>query len=164
MAKRSKEHYTEQENAEWNELYQYVHDKVFEYDDTIKLSRYMILRLKGLREGNYIANKNLPRNAKYPFSAILNTFKLCYKNIKYAMTYKKFKDEKSMIKYIMAIVESNLNDVYKRMRDIELAKEKQNNIDAGVAINTDLSAIYEKKKQEAKKQPPKSKNRYSDLW
>ena len=148
MAKRSKEHYTEQENVEWNELYQYVHDKVFEYDDTMKLSQYMILRLKGLREGNYIANKNLPRNAKYPFSAILNTFKLCYKNIKYAM----------------AIVESNLNDVYKRMRDIEIAKEKQDNIDAGVAINTDLSAIYEKKKQEAKKQPPKSKNRYSDLW
>lgn len=165
MAKRPKEYMTCQEKDDWDKLYKYIKYDILEYDDKQNVPRYMVRRLKGLQEGNYIANRNLPRNAKYPYLVILNTFKLCKQKIKYAISHKQFKDENSMFNYIMAIVESNLNDVYKRMRDMEIAKENRKHIDTEIATNTDLSAIYEKKKQEAKQQKKtQTKNKYSDLW
>ena len=164
MAKRPKEEMTSQEKIEWDELYKYIKYDIFEYDNKQNVPRYMICRLKGLQEGNYATNRNLPRNAKYPYRVILNTFKLCKRNIKYAMRNKSFKNERAMFNYIMAIVESNLNDVYKKMRDMERVKENRKNIDINVAENTDLSDIYEKKKQEAKQKPVQKKNKYNDLW
>lgn len=155
MAKRPKEKMTEQEIAEWDELYQYVRKNIFGYDDNQKLSQHMVVRLKGLKEGNYAANRRLPKNANYPYPVILNTFKLCYRDIKYAMSHKSFNTEQNMINYIMAIVESHLNYVYlkmKKKKEEDRAAEK-----ASINMIPDASAMYKKKSKK------ESKN-LSDLW
>lgn len=164
MAKREKEHRTEQENIEWDELYKYVHDEILGYDENQKLPKYIILKLLGLREGNYISNRNFKKNARYPFSVITNTFKAYRKQIEYAMSHKSFEDENHKFNYILTIVESHLNDIYIRMKNAKIAEQNRQGIDMSVAINTDLSNVYEQKKNEAKQTTSKSKNRYSNLW
>lgn len=155
MAKRPKEKMTEQEIAEWDELYQYVRKNILGYDENQKVPQYMVIRLKGLREGNYMANRRLPKNANYPYPTILNTFKLCYRDIKYAMSHKSFKNENHKVNYIMAVIESNLNDVYlkmKKKKEEDRAAEK-----ASINMIPDASAMYKKKSKK------ESKN-LSDLW
>ena len=47
---------TQLEKEDWDELYQYIKKDIFEYTDQA-LPKYMILRLKGLVEGKFMANK-----------------------------------------------------------------------------------------------------------
>lgn len=164
MAKRAKEHRTEQENIEWDELYKYVHDEILGYDENQKLSRYMILKLLGLHEGNYVANRNIKKNACYPFSVITNTFKACRSKIEYALKHKSFNSEQQKINYIIAIVEGNINDIYIRMKNAKIAEQNRDSIDMSVAINTDLSQIYERRKNDSTATNARTKNRYDSLW
>ena len=53
MAKATKKHMTQQDNIEWDALYQYVRHNVLGYDDNQSLSRSMVLRLKGLLNNKF---------------------------------------------------------------------------------------------------------------
>lgn len=137
---------TEQENIEWNELYQYVKKDILNYDENMKLPRFLILRILGLKNGKFVANNKIQPLANYTFNEILMTFKINKITINNALSNsRKFKDEKHKINYIMAIIESKINDITIRYRNIENSKEKGESIK--VPINNNKAEYIPKTKQ-----------------
>ena len=116
---------SEQEKQRWDELYQYVKKEVLHYDANQALSRTAVLRLKGLRTSRFMENNNVESMSNYSYEVILNTFKACYVSIQNALHCKEFQDDSHKLNYILKIVEPKINSVYKRMKDSELAKQKQ---------------------------------------
>lgn len=138
------------DNEEWKLLYEYVKKEILEYESSKKVPRTMVLRLRGLRDGNFMSNKhNKNKLADYGYDIILLTFKLNKITIKNGISNKsKFKDESHMINYIMAIVESKINDTLDR---INKAKKSQNKAEV-IDINNEVEnkATYKKKTKEVK--------------
>lgn len=156
MAKTSKKKMTEQELADWDELYEYVRSKVMGYDKNQSLEPYIVLRLKGLVDGKTIANKKIKDKAHYSYKLILNTFKYCMPDIQRAVGRIAFKDTCGKFNYIMRIVENNINTVYMRMKNVEKAKEE--------AIKTSaIEPAYKDVQYKPKKQTVKT-DKFSDLW
>lgn len=119
-----------EEQEQWVSLYEYVKKEILQYEDDKKLPKILILRLKGLRNGKFIANKNTTILGNYTFKLILMTFKINKFDIISALSNKnKFKDEDHMINYLMAIVESKINDTYNRINKVGQAKEKGEKIE-----------------------------------
>jgi hypothetical protein len=138
---------------DWESLYEYV-KQLMNYDENQALSKYMILRLKGLLTSKFIENKNIKDNSNYSYKVILATFKYCSPSILNALRVNNFKDENHKINYILKIVERNINDVYLKIRNSERAKEEARSV-------TVETTIY----QGAKFKPKKQKDdRFSDLW
>lgn len=144
---------TEKEKKDWDSLYKYVKVNIMNYDGEQALPKYVVTRLKGLCTGNFIVNKKTKRNANYSFETVLNTFKFCSPDIRRAINSVNFRDEQHRINYIFKIVESNLNNVYIKEKNIEKAKEEAKNIN--VDTYTHKGAKYK---------PKKKKNKFADLW
>lgn len=137
---------TEQEKIEWDELYQYVKKDILNYEDDMKLPRFLILRLYGLKDGKFMANNKIQPLASYTFNEILMTFKINKITITNALgNSRKFKDEKHKINYVMAIIEGKINDIAIRFRNIENSKEKGESIK--VPINNNKADYTPKTKQ-----------------
>ncbi len=134
MAKASKKKMTEQELADWDELYCYI-KKLMNYDENQCLSKNMVLRLKGLSTGKFMANKNIKDNANYSYKIILLTFKYCNPSIQRALDTVSFENENHKFNYIMRIVENNINTVYIRMKNAEKAKVEAQESDVSYAAN-----------------------------
>lgn len=133
---------TKQEKIEWDELYQYVKKEILRYDKNMNLPRTLVLRLKGLHEGKFCANKTTHPMANYDYKTILLTFKINKFNIMKSLSNKnKFKDESHMINYLMLIIEKNINDTYLRIKKVNDSKEKGEKID----INIENGAKYKTK-------------------
>lgn len=118
---------SEQEIKEWDELYQYVKKDIFEYDSE-KLPKYMILRLRGLKEGKFIANTKIATIANYKFSHILYTFKANKMKIKQIIKSQDFKNEQHKFNTIMLIIEREINDVVNRLKQADKSKQKIENM------------------------------------
>lgn len=144
---------TDQEKADWEELYFYVKN-LLNYDENQSLSRNMVLRLKGLSSNKFMANNNIKDSANYSYKTILNTFKFCSPQIQKALRTNNFKDEQHKVNYILKIVEPNINNVYMRMKNTEKAKEEAKN--TTVEIYTHTGAEFKPKE--------KKKDKFSDLW
>lgn len=114
----------EQEKKEFNELYEYVKKDILQYPNDVALPKYLVMRLKGLRDGKFIVNKKIKSKADYPYSVIMLTFKFCKSNILKAIETKNFKNEQMKINYIMVIIENNINDIVLRLKDKEKAENK----------------------------------------
>ncbi|WP_297419182.1 hypothetical protein [Clostridium sp.] len=139
---------TKQEKIEWDDLYQYVKKEILQYDAKINLPRTLVLRLKGLHEGKFMANTKTKPMADYTYKLILMTFKLNKFDIIKSLSNKdKFKDEKHMINYLMAIIESKINDTYLRIKKVEESQEKGQEIEINISDN---KAEYKKKTKEIK--------------
>lgn len=152
MAKRM----TKQEKKDWDELYEYVRTNVLGYDQNQSLSRSMVLRLKGLLNNKFMANNNIDDTAKYSYRTVLNTFKFCILDIRNGLRNNKFKDENHKMNYILKIVESNLNNVYIRMKEAEQVKKEAESLDVSHAANY----VNTFKSRDNSKQNSK----YDDLW
>lgn len=139
----------------WKELYEYVRTNIMGYDKNQSLSRNMVLRLKGLLNNKFMANNNMEDTANYSFEVVLNTFRFCSPDIKRGLRNGNFKDENHKFNYILKIVESNLNNVYMRMKRAEKAKEEIKSENVNVIVRND-DVVHE----------PKKKNEYmfEDLW
>lgn len=146
---------TLKEKEEFDELYQYVRRRVMGYDENQSLSRTMTLRLKGLKVNKYIENRNIKDTANYSYSVILATFKYCILDIEKSFRTKNFDNEMAKFNYAMAIVESNLNTVYNRLRTSAKAKETTQAVD--VASVGYEGAAYQKKTE-------KTSSRLNNLW
>ena len=144
---------TDQEKADWEELYFYVKN-LLNYDENQSLSRNMVLRLKGLSSNKFMANNNIKDSANYSYKTILNTFKFCSPQIQKALRTNNFKAEQHKVNYILKIVEPNINNVYMRMKNTEKAKEEAKN--TTVEIYTHTGAEFKPKE--------KKKDKFSDLW
>lgn len=100
-----------------------------QYQEKQKLSKEMILRLRGLKTGKMIDNNNIKNSAEYSFEIILYAFKVCKAKILSAIQTKTFKNEMAKFVYIVVIVENNLNDVYIRITNAKKSQEKTEKLD-----------------------------------
>ena len=123
-AKVKRKKMSEQEKEQFNELYSYVHDVIMGYDEKTALDRYFVLRLKGLKEGKFIANNKTKLYGEYTFQEILATFMYCKSEIVKGLTFNDFKDNQHKINYIMFLVELQLNMIRERIRN-KAKEEKQ---------------------------------------
>lgn len=155
MAKATKKHMSQQDKVEWENLYEYVRHNILGYDENQSLSRNMVLRLKGLLNNKFMANNNIDDTANYSYQTVLNTFKFCMPDIQRGLRSNAFKDENHKFNYVLKIVESNLNTVYLRMKDVEKSKQKSKTI--SMETITHSGAEYQAKTE-------KTSERLKDLW
>lgn len=140
----SKKKMTPEEIKQWNDLYYYIKYKILKYEDSKKLPNSLVLRLKGLAEGKFMANNNIKAHADYSFELILTTFKYCKLDILRAINSNVIKDESHMINYMMLLVENNINTVYDKLKNRQLANEKTKNTE----LNEGTKLKYKKKSSE----------------
>lgn len=121
----------EKNGVTWNNLCDYVHKEILEYDDNMKFPSYLALKLHGISRGEFVANNNQKPQANYDYYTMLCTFKICKKRILNYLHLNdtKIKDERHKINIIAKIIESEINDVYLRLQRAEKAKDKANNVD-----------------------------------
>lgn len=139
MARTPRKHETKEEREQWDRLYDFVRYKVMGYDENISLSRNMVLRLKGMVNGKFMANRNTKNTAHYSYEVVLNAFKYSMPDINRAISRVSFVDEGHKFNYIMRIVDGNLSTVYLRMKNAERAKEEAEKADISYAaeyVNT----------------------------
>lgn len=146
------------EYEDWCEVYEYMKRDILGYDETMRVPNYMVLRLIGLSEGKFMANKKQESFGKYPFSTILITMKMSKASINsYIYNNKsKFKDEQQKFNGVMKIIESKINDVVLRLKKVENSEEKIEQSD--VSHYEHKSATYKPKSKDKKNE------KLEDLW
>ena len=128
---------TDKEKQEFEKLYQYV-KKLLGYDEGMALPKFMVMRLKGLKDGKFIANNKTKTMANYDYNIIYLTFVYCKDKIQQALQTKRFTNEQNKFNYILAIVNNNINDVVIRLKNAKKAEEKINKIeieDCGIKVD-----------------------------
>lgn len=145
-----------EEQQEWDELYEYVKINILGYDEAQLLPSYIVVRLKGLLQGKFMANNKTLNNANYSYKTVLNTFKFCSPDIHRGLRSGSFRSEQHKVNYIFKIVENNINNVYLRMQNVEKAKEQTKNITIDTA--THIGAEYQRKTKET------TNKLLDDLW
>lgn len=148
---------SQKDKDDWDALYKYVKNNVLGYDEDQIIPSKMVLRLKGLTQGKAFANNKRDDKAHYSFEVVLNTFKYSMPDIQRALNNVSFSNEMRKFLYIAKIVESNLNDVYIRMKnkkkiEEETAKEVKN----AMAYKTPEFKPTIKKHNK--------QNKFADLW
>lgn len=151
----AKKKMTEKEKRDWESLYFYVKD-LLGYDENQALSSTMVLRLKGLLTNKFMENGNIASTANYSYDTILNTFKFCSPTINKALKTNSWTSETHKFNYILKIVESNINNVYMRMKNVEKAKEEAKNTTIDTTGHT--GAEYQRKTKEV------NSKLLNDLW
>lgn len=142
-------------NKEWDELYQFVRNDILAYQNKA-LSKYFVLRLKGLSEGKFMSNKRTTPRAKYEFNEILMTFRIQKYNIISSIQDKdKFTNEQHMVNYIMVIIENNINDVVDRIKRVEESGKQGEKINTS---HTETQADYMRRTKEV------SNSLLDELW
>jgi hypothetical protein len=148
-------HMSTKEKEDRDTLCKYV-EKIMGYDENQKLSKFMVLRLDGLRTGKHVENKKEDDMSNYPYDIILLTFKFCMPDIQRGLASNSFHDEMHKFNYILKIVESNLNNVYMRIKNSKNAEEKTKT--ANVEAVTYQGASYQRKTDD------NISDRLKDLW
>lgn len=93
----------------------FIHDEVLEYQEKQLLPKYIIKRTSELSEF-------------YPWQVIKGCFKMKRKAIQLSIQTKEFNNEYFMAKYIMAIVESVINDVNGKWKYLQQQKQDSQRI------------------------------------
>lgn len=147
---------TDQEKKEFNELYDYIKTDILEYKDKV-LPKQLILRIKGLSEGKFMANTKVKPLGYYSYNTILLTFKFCKFDIINGLRVNRdnFKNELHKINYIMVIIERNINDIVDRLSRMNKSKIKGREVKV---IENENKAQYKPKTKEIKN------TRLNDLW
>ena len=108
---------------DWSKLYNYVKKNVLGYDEMQMLTKNQSLRLKGLLNGKYIANKNIESTVDYSSEIVLLTFKYSMPDIRKALSTVWFANEDHKFNYILKIVHGNIDTVFAKMEELN----KKNN-------------------------------------
>ena len=138
----------------WKELYFYVKKEILNYDDEIGLPKFAVLRLKGLTNGKFMANKKTDNNGKYTFKEILIVFKLLKGKIKsYLSDDTKFKDEQHRINGVIYIVEKEMNEIILKLRKNIQQQENVNRVE-----------VSDKEVEYVKRDDVGVKNKLKNLW
>ena len=151
----AKKKMTEKEKQDWESLYYYVKN-LLGYDENQALSNTMVLRLKGLLTNKFIENNNIESTANYSYEVILNTFKFCSPTINKALRTNNWSNEMHRFNYVLKIVESNINNVYLRMKNVQKTKEEAEN--TSVDTVNHIGADYQRKTKEV------NNKLLNDLW
>ena len=151
---------TDIEKQDFETLYKYV-KKILGYDDDMALSKFMVLRLKGLSEGKFHANKKIKSTANYDYKTIYLTFVYCKMDIQKALQTKTFQNEQNKFNYIMAIVENNINDVVIKLKNAKKSKEvAQRQIDK---VEIDILSTTNNSKKETVNTTNENNLKFTDL-
>jgi hypothetical protein len=142
-----------QDNQDWIELCEYVKKDILKYDDEMKIPRYLILRLRGLAKGQFLANKNAKSNGDYSYKTILYTFKIC--KAKFLQCGIQYKDEKHKVNTLMMFIENEINDVVFRLNKTKDNEDKVSNLSLENQFNN--GAEYKRKES-------KTIKNLDDLW
>lgn len=115
----------QQENSWWDKAYMLAKDWL-DLEPGQNLSRYFVLRLKGLRIGKYMPTNDNTHITKrgYSFEVIYRTMQLCTPAVRKAMAEKSFSDDNHRTNYIMRIVESKINLVNSRIKESAKAEQR----------------------------------------
>ena len=117
------------EEKKFKELCEYVKKEIMGYDENQKLSKHMCLRLRGMKDGKFIANKTTPSMAHYSYDIILLTFKyIKHHGLDNLLIGKKFNSEEHKFNYIMVIISNNINTVYNKVKKIREEQNRSDNI------------------------------------
>lgn len=153
--------YTEKQNQDWIKLCDYIKKSILGYTSEMKFPKYLALRLKGLSEGNFIANKHCEPQASYSFEQILITSKLVKPKVQNYFNHNsaKIKDERHKINLIMLFIEQEINDVVLRLQNKKDNEKKFETMDFDNVFcnNTNYVARNEDKTK-------KENNRLEKLW
>lgn len=118
-----------EEEKKFKELCEYVKKEIMGYDENQKLSKHMCLRLRGMKDGKFIANRTTPSMAHYSYDIILLTFKyIKHHGLDNLLIGKKFNSEEHKFNYIMVIISNNINTVYNKVKKIREEQNRSDNI------------------------------------
>lgn len=129
---------------EWDDLYNFVKDEIYNYDKSQSLSRYTISKIQELRSNCY------------SYRCILLTFVDCKDLLVSKIHNTNWNGETHMTNYIVKVIESRLNDTYMKMK----ADERQVKDGVKLATNSfvDISSRYVPKK------PVDIPDKYKEMW
>lgn len=112
------------ETDDWNKLYEYVRNLM--YGKGIPMPDFMRQRLQGLRVGKFIAKatntKLLGRG--YSYSTILKAFIFSKPTIVNMLQTQRYTDEQHRINAVMYVVNQNIAEIDRRIRNQESANKK----------------------------------------
>ena len=146
----------EKKDADFKEMCAWIEKEIFGYDENQKLQKMACLKLQGLRSGKVVANNNTENNGNYSLDVIWNTFRANKLLILKALKNKTFSSEQAKMGYVCAIVREHLNDMYKRMKNAELSKSKQD------AVNIDVDSYN--KNNYHKQTIDYENSTFEDIW
>lgn len=129
---------------QWLDKFTFIVKGLLQYDSNQSLPISFYTRLKDLKNGTDRGGVRTIRNGAnlgYPYEVIFETFKTSAVHILYAFGTKSFSSEGQKINYMMAIVESKVNDEYikwKRNKQYEESQKNNSNI-----VDVDTMTINE---------------------
>jgi hypothetical protein len=138
----------------WLELCFWIEKNILGYDENQHMQTRACLSIRGLQKGQVVGNNNAMVNGNYSYEVILNTFKYCKNSILRGLRGKNFQNENQKIAYACAIVRSNINTIYTKMKNIDSAREKIKSIE--VEHLTNEVADYQKRSVDNTK--------FNDMW
>ncbi|EWH19850.1 hypothetical protein [Bacillus haynesii] len=104
------------EKLKRDNLFKFISEEVFEYDPGQIIPPVMVKSINDL-------------HTFYDYEVIQECFDECQSDIKYWLNAKNFSSEYHMVRYVMKIIESKINDVYKKWRyEIKQKIEEENNV------------------------------------
>lgn len=132
--------YKQNEITLFNEIYEYTKE-LLGYSSQQRLPNSLVIRLRDMRNGT-IMQKGVGRVIKskegYPYEVIYDTLLSNADSIRWAMSNKTFKNEINRTNYLMAIVDSHINDTYLRFKtkeDFNNVKKRDNIIEEEKEVN-----------------------------
>ncbi len=143
-------------NQEFYDLCEYVEKEIFGYDENQKLKQPSCLQLRGLINGKESGWYEVNGASNYPIKCVLIAFQINKNKILNSIRGKDFKSEISKMRYICAIVQNDINDVYMRLKDIERNKDKIETLDTDILSHN--GGEYQKKTEELRNK------RLNELW
>lgn len=148
---------SEKEKKDWIALCDYIKLDLLGYSRDMKTPKYLVLRLKGLAEGNFITNKKISPTAHYTYEEILIASKLCSSKIKnyFIDNSAKINDEKHKINLILMFIESEINDVVIRLKNKKTTEQE---------IEKFTLDSFAANQAEYKTETINSKDRFDELW
>lgn len=147
------------ENAEFDELCKYVHRDIMLYGEHLKISKFIVMRLKGLRNGQFYANKERESKGSYTYKEIMLTFKAKKIDILSATKGKSFESDQGKFNYVMAIIENSINEIAERLERV--AKQEHKNKDFTIES---LQKQEDKYKNSKNDKENKAQEMLKSLW
>lgn len=113
------------------ELIWWIEDDIFKFKDNEGFNRkdgkYLSLRIQGLITGQFTKNNSREKDRnEYTIEEIVNTFKFVSFDVKRAFETKNFVDVNHQINYMMKAVESNIEEMKRRMDVVKAKREVEN--------------------------------------
>lgn len=116
---------SKEEDDHWDSCYKYM-KSLLGIKEGMKLDTHAVMRLRGLRLGQYYPSGNNVKLLKrgYDYEIILMTLKFSSGAIRKTLGEMSFKDQKHKIDYIMKIITSNINFMAVKVESNRATKRK----------------------------------------